>query len=643
MLGLIVSLFTCKAQSYESYYAVTSNSYVETLPNAELYAIPDHIQSMVALGEPSFVLGRRDIISIDNLKSKKLRKSQHIKVVRFTNVVKQPNFDAYVVEYKDKLWVLRGSEVRDNVLLDERNAEISSKRDQTTNSLNDKMSKIERLKAEQDSLERRITTLKTQYTKECQDSLDYYTRLSQRLPILRDSLITAAYKVEQARVDAEYNTWYAALPASAKTAVKAIDIEESLLSDPDDYGACDYYLTIRNKSSKTIKYVNWSAVACNAVYDPVPSRYGGNQSIKGQIIGPLAQDEDGAYVWDDVVYNYQARYLKFTRFEIIYMDGSKVVFSNSDIEQAMQEPKTKVTVDRNKIVSGVMTDRECAAHMSLWRSRLESVVEVDLTRQSNTLSEATSRWQRSSDDNFNGTIAQLNAVKANISMTSSAATKARTEGSNFEKFLSYNTYNTTAQSVVSAANGSTTTQSTKQPFVKFGIDASLEGLKSFSAGIGPIMRIGRPDTRFSSTIALKYQTTACREDAVYTPSLYDEYSARYKQKVHELVVPVILNWNYVRDEDFCMFMGVGYEHGFVLAERNKFTRMDTNFVAEDFWQYGNTQDWRDLSIPTRAVVLQLGIGCNAFDLKVHYKIYANRSKFYNGTPGAIGCSLAIYF
>lgn len=648
IVGLVASLFTCKAQDYEWYYTVPGNRYVETLPNAELYAIPDHIMSMIYVGEPSFVLGKRDIINIDNAKIKRVRKSQQLKVVRFTNVVEQPRFDAYVVEYKEKLWILRSSDVKDNAMLDERNAIMHQKRELSTKTYKDNMSKIARLKVEQDSLERRITILKAEYTKECQDSLDYYTRLSHRLPIIRDSLVTAAYEEEQAKVDKEYDKWYAAQPASTKAALKAIHIEESVLSKPDDYSACSYYLTIRNKSSKVIKYVNWVAVACNAVYDPVACYYNGNKSIKGQIIGPLAQDERGSYVWDDVVYNNLARYLKFTRFEIIYMDGSKVTFSGGDIERTMQEPDTKVTVDKSRIISGVMSDITCASHISLWSSRLESVGKVNIANSSNELFEATKRWQRSSNDNFNGIVSQLNDVNTTIRITTSAATKASAEGKNFDNFVAFKSYNTTATSV-GKSSGDTgadaDNRSAKSPFVKFGVEASIEGLKSFSAGVGPIMRIGRPSTRFSSTIALKYQTTAVWDDAEYTsptPPAY-EYTARYKRKVHELVVPIVLNWNYARDEDFCMFMGVGYEHGFVLAKRDKFTYMDSNFQVDDFWQYGNSQDWRNLSIPTRAVVLQLGIGCNAFDMKLYYKIYANRTRFNNGTPGAIGASLAIYF
>ena len=219
IVGLVASLFTCKAQNYEWYYTVPGNRYVETLPNAELYAIPDHIKSMICVGEPSFVLGKRDIINIDNAKIKRVRKSQQLKVVRFTNVVKQPRFDAYVVEYKEKLWILRSSDVKDNTMLDERNEIMHQRRELSTKTYNDNMSKIARLKVEQDSLERRITILKTEYTKECQDSLDYYTRLSQRLPIIRDSLVTAAYEEEQAKVDKEYDKWYAAQPASTNPSV----------------------------------------------------------------------------------------------------------------------------------------------------------------------------------------------------------------------------------------------------------------------------------------------------------------------------------------------------------------------------------------------------------------------------------------
>lgn len=641
LLGFVVAIFECQAQDFEGYHMVPRETFVETLPKAELYALPDNITSAVERQAPSFISNQRDIVNIEDIKPKMVRKSQKLRVVRLTNVTTKQGLDAYIVEYKDKLWLLRDCDVEDNMILHERNSLVLQRYAQLEKSYNAQQSRLVALKAESDSLDNSIKALRAAYMQECQDSLNYYQVEQKRLLQVQDSLVVAAYAQERARVDKEHKKWYNSLPASAKVAAGALRINYHYLHSRDYFGGWSYDLNITNMSSKTIKYVTWTAVLHNAVGDRVPCDIRGNEPIKRRITGPLISGCKGSYRWNNIVYSFDASYIYFTKIEIIYMDGSTVSFTGRDLMRVDDEPSTEVRIDERQVKNMVRADLDrCSDSIYHWSGRL-SVLRAgsSFTKASNT-----------TEESINSAMMRYDSVQTAIKATKSAELKASKEYGNFGNFLTFNRYTSASGASGSSSSTSSNTQTAapvaKSPLVRFGVEASLEGLKSFSAGVGPIMRIGRSDNRFNSTIAVKYQTTACWDDAAYTMSdsyFLTEYTARYKQKAHELVVPIVLNWNYARDTDFCMFLGVGYEHGFLLAKKDEFLNMDSNFNVDDFWMYGDSQNWRNLSIPTRAIILQTGIGSDAFVIKVYYKIYVNRSKFSNGTPGALGAAMAIYF
>jgi hypothetical protein len=105
-----VHIIPCVAQ-YDKYYYAGEDAFVWTNPNASIYKLPDNYN--VA----SLPL-KRELIDTISLKHKTIKKSKLLRVVRCTNVTEQPDFDAYIVEYKDKLWVLNHCYVQDNRCLE---------------------------------------------------------------------------------------------------------------------------------------------------------------------------------------------------------------------------------------------------------------------------------------------------------------------------------------------------------------------------------------------------------------------------------------------------------------------------------------------------------------------------------------------
>lgn len=186
-----------------------------------------------------------------------------------------------------------------------------------------------------------------------------------------------------------------------------------------------------------------------------------------------------------------------------------------------------------------------------------------------------------------------------------------------------------------------------------GIDGYIEGLKSFSTGLGLNMRIGAFNSLFNMTIGAKYQHTVYSQWASY---FYKDYyagerydydyvsgSADYKHKANQFVFPFILNWNLSRNSTWSYYWGIGYEHGVLISESIGFKNESYDFTESGFWGSDEAKDFIQLSVPSRAVVLQMGFSGRHWDWKMYYKINANKSNFYNGEAGALGTALIYYF
>lgn len=157
----ILFYIPCQAQ-YDEFYKVDNNTYVTTTLDAELYELSPHQYDLLK-NRPSYFPNIRDLVDVSDCKIKRLKKSQPLRVLRYTNTSKHQDFNAYIVNYKEKIWVLYSCDVQDNTQLKVRNAKmLSTKQD---------------LENRQQALSKELDSLVAIYTKECTDSLEYYKKL----------------------------------------------------------------------------------------------------------------------------------------------------------------------------------------------------------------------------------------------------------------------------------------------------------------------------------------------------------------------------------------------------------------------------------------------------------------------------------
>ena len=181
-----------------------------------------------------------------------------------------------------------------------------------------------------------------------------------------------------------------------------------------------------------------------------------------------------------------------------------------------------------------------------------------------------------------------------------------------------------------------------------GIDGYLEGLKSFSTGIGLNMRIGAFNSLFNMTLGVKYHYTTQSEwidyEYRYGNKSY-EYNlgwADYKHTASQLTFPIIVNWNLARNENFGYYWGLGYEHGVLISE-SEYYEDSGYFSMYEFMNSDDYDKYTSICLPSRFVVLQMGFTGRHWDWKMYYKINANKSNFHNGEAGALGTAFTYYF
>lgn len=642
VLGIVSNSFVCHAQ-YENYYEVEGSKFIVTSPDAELYLLPESYNKAVTSGE-AFNYGYRDIVDVSNVKSKTIRKPLQLRAVRYTNVTKSRNFDAYIVEYKDKLWVLKSNDVQDNSLLNSQNDRVSKDKKNLELQHDNSVAKKQNLTQKRGELNRQLDSLSAYYVQICTDSICYYKNLEVRLPEIRDSLVSVAERAEQARVDKEFDDWCKAQPASTKAAAKAISIDYAALDYPNSVGGCDYNFEFTNNSSKTIKYLYWTGTAYNAVNDPVYCEIRRKATFSGKDTGPIEQGESGGGCWDCIIYNYSADYIRLLKIEIIYMDGSSINIGAADIARLMGAPSREVSVDSWEVAKDMISSRECQNNITLWGKRLVSV-------QSQKSYDG--EWAELKSSPYNQIISSLSDVEAQERQVQKEITYNKSDIDLFNKFVGFEKFATTNQKTTTysqsgsySSGTSGASSSKKSPFITFGIEGSLEGLKSVSGGLGLSMRIGRYSSLFNATIGAKYQYTAYKKSVSYsyTDNMSYHYSyADYKHNVSQVVFPVVLNWNILRDDMFSLYLGVGYEYGVLISDKQLFDyNFGDDFNVSDFYQHGS-DELVLLSTPSRSPIIQVGFAGRRLDWKVYYKIHRESTMLANSEKGAIGTALTYYF
>ena len=183
----------------------------------------------------------------------------------------------------------------------------------------------------------------------------------------------------------------------------------------------------------------------------------------------------------------------------------------------------------------------------------------------------------------------------------------------------------------------------KDPLVTFGVEAGLDvGAKEslpWTGSMGLLMRIGRCDSRLQLIMGGKYQYLRCSDYVSFRykdgPNSYDYgyASTDYVLNVHQMVVPVYLNLNYEG-----LYVGIGYEHGFLISKSEKFKDSSSDFRSSLLYTSEEYSEYKSLIGAARNLVLNFGFSSRHFDWRLYAKIGLKKD-----TAGWLGSSLTYYF
>ena len=316
-----LSLFP-QAESKVTYIKDT-DKFVVSPPKVVIYQLP---------GKPVFYEwrvnynGTRYVVDYSDYKTKTLKKPHTLLVRGFANRSKQLEYDTYVVEVKETLYFLPCESVEDNGLIDSINVALANEYGQLT--------------SRRKEVAQELDSLVVKYTKVCEEQCAYHRKQIECLPAVIDSVKVKAKDDYKALEQQEFDKWYNALPQSTKRAHAKLSITEAQLSSPNSAAGCDYTFTYINNSKKTIKYLYWEGSFYNAVNDPVYCEIRDYGSFRGKDTGPVESGESGGGVWDCVIYNWSAEYVKLSSVYIIYMDGTTATIGASDIKRLITMPSS---------------------------------------------------------------------------------------------------------------------------------------------------------------------------------------------------------------------------------------------------------------------------------------------------------------
>lgn len=413
----ILFYIPCWAQ-YEEFYKVDNNTYVITTPDAELYELSPYKYNLLK-NRPSYFPNIRDLVDVSDCKIKRLKKSQPLRVLRYTNTSKHQDFNAYIVDYKEKIWVLYNCDVKDNTQLKARSAKmLSAKQD---------------LENRRQALSRELDSLVAIYAKESADSLNYYKNLKPRLSAIRDSLENIIAIKYQRQREENFNKWLKQQSLSVRRAASVIRISKAELESPNSAGGCDYHLYFTNLSSKTIKYLRWSGQVYNRVNDPTYCEIRRSASCSGYYTGPITSGEERWGCWDCVIYNHDADTVKLDNISIDYMDGSHFYLSASDIRALIKSPRMEYRWlldkeecnERDVARHSVISDEKCREKIQIWDDRVDHMKYKHFFRGT---------WEGIYYDyQYSDVYKRLGGITAEID-------KIKSEIERFEKFIKFESY-----------------------------------------------------------------------------------------------------------------------------------------------------------------------------------------------------------
>lgn len=175
-------------------------------------------------------------------------------------------------------------------------------------------------------------------------------------------------------------------------------------------------------------------------------------------------------------------------------------------------------------------------------------------------------------------------------------------------------------------------QGLNESIVNFGIQGFIDfaGISSLSptylGGVGLEMRIGKVSNAINLLVGAKLGW-ASFEYSYYEKQYYGSKTWEYDYvdvensgKTTNLLIPIILNWNFVKSDWACWYLGLGYQYG----------------VPIDASTSSGQQ--------SHAIIIQNGIGFRHFDARIYYTNYPT-SLFVDTTAKSpqFGLSMTYYF
>lgn len=186
----------------------------------------------------------------------------------------------------------------------------------------------------------------------------------------------------------------------------------------------------------------------------------------------------------------------------------------------------------------------------------------------------------------------------------------------------------------------------KEKFFKIGVEgnfnyASVNSHNKTSFGIGVMTRLGRTTSLINGNIGIKYQYSGLNKDVSYDFLDYESYNtfkgnAKYNVKANEILVPLVLNFNIKK-----FYVGLGYEHGFLLSSKESYNPTGENGFDLDVYKAINEFNGEKIGVnlASRSLLFQAGWLHKHFDVKLIYKCdFANPK-----SAMSIGVGFGYYF
>lgn len=126
---------------------------------------------------------------------------------------------------------------------------------------------------------------------------------------------------------------------AAQSAGLPIVIDRIGASSPNSAGGVDFQFGATNLSEKTIKYLELTGTAYNAVGDRVSGEISRLSTRRVTDTGPYAPNvSTGIRILENAWYNHTVRCVEVSRVKITYMDNTTRIFSSPSSIQALLRP-----------------------------------------------------------------------------------------------------------------------------------------------------------------------------------------------------------------------------------------------------------------------------------------------------------------